>query len=211
MKMKLFKLILSFLPCLFIFILTSCDKDDILDGSDLYKTIDLGLSVKWATCNIGAASPEDFGEYFAWGEVAPKNVYTRGNSKTYGKAMNCISANATYDAARANWGDGWRVPTKDEMQELKANCTWRWTTVNGVNGYKVSSKKNNNFIFLPAGGYRSDSYLKKSNDFCFYWTSTPRYEEYRQYNAYYLNNNSGSPYIDDSNRYYGLCIRPVKR
>ena len=119
-----------------------------------YGYVDLGLSVKWATCNVGAKSPEDYGSYFAWGETTKKDTYTKENSKTKGKSFGDISGNSAYDAARANWGSTWRLPTKAECQELIDNCTWTLTTYNGKKGYKVVSKKNNNSIFLPAAGGR---------------------------------------------------------
>lgn len=119
-----------------------------------YKYVDLGLSVKWATCNVGASYPSDYGDYYAWGETSTKSSYTKDNSSTYGKQMSSIAGNATYDVARKKWGSPWRLPTKAEFDELIDNCTWTWTTQNGKNGYKVTSKKNGNSIFLPAAGWR---------------------------------------------------------
>ncbi len=88
------------------------------DGSDGkpegHEYVDLGLSVKWATCNVGATKPEEYGNYYAWGETATKSEYTEDNSLTYGKQMRDISGNAQYDAATANWGGTWRMPTNDE-------------------------------------------------------------------------------------------------
>ena len=110
--------------------------------------VDLGLSVMWATCNIGANSPSDCGDYFAWGEAETKAEYTEENSATQGKSDNFI------DAASANWGSAWRMPTLEECKELvdKDNCKWKWVTVGGHTGYMVKSKKNGNTIFLPAAG-----------------------------------------------------------
>lgn len=117
--------------------------------------VDLGLSVKWATCNVGASSPEEYGNYYAWGETTTKSSYTEDNSKTDGVSMSSsIAGDASYDAARANWGGTWRLPTASESQELIDNCTWTWTTQGGKNGYKVTSEKNGNSIFLPAAGCR---------------------------------------------------------
>ena len=132
--------------------------------------VDLGLSVKWATCNVGATTPEGYGDYFAWGETSPKNDYSwstykycKGSETTLTK-YNTNSSNGTVDnkttldlsddAARANWGGKWRMPTQAEQEELINNCTWTKTTQNGVNGYKVTSKTNGNSIFLPAADRR---------------------------------------------------------
>ena len=169
--------------------------------------VDLGLSVKWASCNVGANSPEEFGDYFAWGEVHPKTDY--GDfSVTNGVSMPDISGIPQYDAATANWGGAWRMPTKAEQQELLSNCTWEWTTLNGVNGSKVTGS-NGNSIFLPAAGYRygtSSSYVGSRG---YYWSSTPGGD--RGYYAYYLR--FYSDYYDCdwlwSHRDYGQSVRPV--
>lgn len=117
-----------------------------------HEWVDLGLSVKWATCNVGASKPSSYGNYYAWGETTTKSTYTEENSKTWGKSIGSnIAGNATYDAARANWGDTWRLPTAAEFQELLDKCTWTWTTQGGNNGYRVTGP-NGNSIFLPAAG-----------------------------------------------------------
>ena len=89
-----------------------------------HEYVDIGLpsGLKWATCNVGASSPEDYGDYFAWGETSPKAEYTWENSVTYGEQMSDISGNAQYDAATANWGGSWRMPTKEQMEELVEHC-----------------------------------------------------------------------------------------
>ena len=172
-----------------------------------HEYVDLGLSVKWATCNVGASSPEDYGNYYAWGEITTKTNYSLDNCKTSGKQMSNISGNAQYDAARANWGGSWRMPTKSEMQELIDKCTWTWTTQNGVNGYKVTSKTNGNYIFLPAAGYRYGSSLYNAGSYGYYWSSTP-YEDddYYAFNLYF-----GSGHYDWLwiNRRDGHSVRPV--
>ena len=169
--------------------------------------VDLGLSVKWATCNVGANAPEQYGDYFAWGETMPKRRYTEKNSLTYCKTMGDISGNVKYDAATANWGGDWRMPTKEEMQELIDKCTWTWTTQNGVKGYKVTSKVNSNYIFLPAAGcieYGNKNYNLGEVE---YWTSTPssRWNGVA-YNIYY---SSYRIELEDTWRYDGLSIRAV--
>ena len=129
-----------------------------------HECVDLGLpsGVKWATCNIGADAPEGYGNYYAWGEIeepSPAEGYVQATCGTYNKRMNDISGHETYDAATAKWGEGWRIPTKAECEELmNANyCTWSWIEQNGVKGYLVTSKINGNYIFLPAAGYKSGS------------------------------------------------------
>ena len=143
-----------------------------------HEWVDLGLSVKWATCNVGASRPGDYGKYYAWGEVVSMEEGNESDSRLYVKSKSDIRGNSTYDAARANWGGDWRLPTKAECQELLANCTWEWTTQNGHNGYKVTGP-NGNSIFLPAAGCRYSAYEEKRDvgSYGGYWSSTP-YEDY---------------------------------
>ena len=115
-----------------------------------YGYVDLGLSVKWATCNVGASSPGDCGNYYAWGETSTKSSYTDGNCTTLNQYIGDI-AGTSRDAARVNWGGRWRMPSASEIDELVNNCTWVWTTQNGNNGYMITSP-NGNSIFLPAAG-----------------------------------------------------------
>lgn len=98
-----------------------------------HEYVDLGLpsGLKWATCNVGANSPSEYGDYYAWGETTTKTSYTYENSKTYNKKIGDIGGNASYDAARANWGGTWRMPTKEEFDELLNKCTCTWTTQGG--------------------------------------------------------------------------------
>ena len=173
-----------------------------------YEYVDLGLpsGLKWATCNVGASSAEEYGDYYAWGEIETKSEYDESNSKTYGKSMSDISGNSTCDVARAKWGGSWRMPTKEECSELILECKWQWTTQNGKNGYKVTGP-NGNSIFLPAAGYRYGSSLYYAGENGYYWSSTP-YES-NDYRAYYLYFLSSYRNVDWSNRYYGLSVRPV--
>ncbi len=170
--------------------------------------VDLGLpsGLKWATCNVGATSAEDYGDYFAWGETSPKAEYTYENSITYGEQMSDISGNAQYDAATANWGGSWRMPTKDEMQELLDNCEWEWTQVNGVYGSKVIGP-NGSCIFLPAAGGRYGTSLGKDGYDGYYWSSTP-YDS-NDFNAYYLYFNHGHENVNYYYRADGLTVRPI--
>ena len=171
-----------------------------------HEYVDLGLSVKWATCNVGANIPHGFGNYYAWGETETKSEYTRKNSKTNGEKVSDFSGDATYDVARANWGGTWRMPTKAEMQELLNNCTWTWTTQSGVNGYRVTGP-NGNSIFLPAAGYCYGSSRSRVGEYGFYWSSTP-YESDTRY-AYYLRFYGGDRNVTWDYRSYGRTVRPV--
>ena len=184
-----------------------------------HEYVDLGLSVKWATCNVGASKPEDYGDYFAWGETSTKSTYSEGNSKTTGEQMNDIKGNSQYDAARANWGGSWRLPTKKELEELENKCIWTWTTQNGVKGYKVTGP-NGKSIFLPAAGHRGESSLYRVGEGGSYWTSTSDSDNYFFYEYFFyffdygegascLFFDSGRQYVDLGDRYYGGSVRPV--
>ncbi|MGN0037041.1 MAG: hypothetical protein ACI36X_07515 [Bacteroidaceae bacterium] len=143
-------------------------KRNVING---HEYVDLGLSVKWATTNVGASSPSDYGYYFAWGETSTKSEYTDANSRTYKTSMGDIAGNAAYDAARANWGGTWRLPTEAEYEELVKQCTWTWTTQGGHNGYRVTGK-NGNSIFLPAAGYCIVCSPLGVGEYGYYWSST---------------------------------------
>lgn len=175
-----------------------------------YDWVDLGLpsGLKWATCNIGAENPEDYGDYYAWGETETKSTYTEENSITYGVEIEDISGNPEYDAATANWGSTWRMPTKEDCAELVNECTWQWTTQNGVNGQKVTGP-NDNYIFLPAAGYRDGSSLFSDGNYGNYWSSTPADNNIYDIKAYYLNFGDGFEDVDGIYRYYGQTVRPV--
>ena len=170
-----------------------------------YECVDLGLSVKWASCNVGASSPEDYGDYFAWGEIETKSTYASNNSVTYGVIINDFSGNAGYDAATANWGGSWRMPTYTEIDELLDKCTWTWTTLNDVNGYEVTGT-NGNSIFLPAAGYCKNSSLNAVGSYGYYWSSTPSSGTNLAYCLYINSANAG---IFSNSRYAGQSIRPV--
>ena len=188
--------------------MVSCKPDGSDGKHEGHGYVDLGLSVKWATCNVGATSPEDYGHYFAWGETSPKAEYTEENSLTYGKDMSDISGNPQYDAATANWGGSWRMPTKDEMQELVGHCEWEWTQVNGVNGAKVIGP-NGSCIFLPAAGIRHGSSLPYTGSSGRYLSSTPRDYD-GDYYAYFLYFYSDNQYMESYDcPYYGQSVRPV--
>ncbi|MCD7709874.1 MAG: hypothetical protein LUI04_00715 [Porphyromonadaceae bacterium] len=177
-----------------------------LDG---YDYVDLGLSVKWAACNIGASSPTEYGSHFAWGETKTKSSYTEDNCVTFDKEINDIAVDSvyfSYDAARANWGDAWRMPTKDEMDELMNKCQWTWVRINRHKGYKVTGP-NGNSIFLPAAGWCVKDSLYDTEEIGYYWSSTP--DESHTNRAYYLEEQGGGVDRYWSYRYLGFSIRPV--
>ena len=170
--------------------------------------VDLGLSVKWATCNVGASSPSGYGNYYAWGETSTKSEYTSSNCKTWERSMSDIGGNSSYDAARANWGGSWRLPTKSEYDELVNNCTRQWTTQNGVKGMRFTSKKNGNSVFFPAAGWRDGASAYGAGEGGYYWSSTPYGgSTQRAYGLYF--DSGGSASTDWGNRYYGHTVRPV--
>ena len=175
-----------------------------------HEYVDLGLpsGIKWATCNVGANTPEEYGDYFAWGETTTKSSYSYTNYK-YSSNPSTLPLSA--DAAHVNWGGKWRMPTKAEQDELSniSNCTWTWTTQNGVKGYKVTSKKNGNSIFLPAAGYcdvGNGNFSDAGSDGS-YWSSSLGTGSGRF--VYFLGFNSGYVDWDRSFRYYGQSVRAV--
>lgn len=169
-----------------------------------HEYVDLGLSVKWATCNVGANNPEEYGDYFAWGETCTKLLYTKDNCRTYGKTMSDISGNVNYDAARTNWGGKWRMPTKTEFDELESECTWMLVTRNGINGCEIIGP-NGNSIFLPEAGYHLGNMNRRQEEGGFYWSSTP-YDMDKD-KAYYLDFSTIN--MSKYGRFLGRTIRPV--
>ena len=201
-------------------------------GWDNHTWVDLGLpsGTLWATCNVGATTPEDYGDYFAWGETQPKDYYEwstyqycNGSDNTLTKYCNNSSNgyngfidNLTTllpedDAATANWGSGWRMPTKEEWQELFQNTTHTWTTQNGVNG-RLFTASNGNSLFLPAAGGRYDGSLNNVGNYGYYWSSSLRADD--PYDAWYFYFNSDyygmSGWYRYGDRYHGHSVRPVR-
>ena len=185
--------------------------DDKWEWTDMNETtsdgwVDLGLSVKWASCNLGAESPEQYGDYFAWGEIAPKSNFDSNNSLTYNKPMKDISGNPEFDAALSILGGNARMPKQSEIQELVKNCNWTWTTQNGVNGMLVESKVNGNNIFLPAAGYRFWTSLNEGGTGANYWSSMPGGNNTISYSLYFNKNGVKTSWYS---RIMGQPIRPV--
>ena len=189
-----------------------------------YKYVDLGLpsGTLWADRNVGADSPEAYGDYFAWGETSTKSTYDWDTYKwcqssnttltkyctnsSYGTIDNKTVLDLEDDAAYVNMGLEWRMPTIDELNELNTECTWTWTTQNGTNGYKVTGP-NGNSIFLPAAGYRDDSELYVVGSGGVYWSST-LYES-NPVSAQYLGFSLSSHSMYGNSRNYGLTVRAV--
>ena len=203
------------------------EPDTLENYGNGHEYVDLGLpsGTKWATCNVGANSPEEYGDYFAWGETEPKSYYgwstykwCNGSydtqtkyctSSSYGTVDNKTTLDLSDDAAYVNWGSSWRMPTKAEYDELinTSYTTWTWTTQNGVKGYKVTSKTNGNSIFLPAAGCRDDSDLYNAGFGGGYWSSSlSTGNSYDACNLDFYSDEVDSYY---GNREYGQSIRPV--
>ena len=193
------------------------------------EMIDLGLPSRrlWANMNVGASTPEEYGNYYAWGETSTKPSYD-SDSYLYGTTIlndGNISGNINYDAAYKNMsGNIWRTPTKDEMQELLDNCTWSWVLQDGVKGYRGVSIKNGKTIFLPSAGYYNGSGVQHSGYGATYMTATQMSEgnNYAYIMAYRYSHSYGGPGVRSSNdyypfydngaasvRYYGRSVRAV--
>ncbi|MBQ7279793.1 MAG: hypothetical protein IJR13_03585 [Bacteroidales bacterium] len=202
---------------------------DVISNDDW---VDLGLpsGLLWASCNVGATKPEDYGDYFAWGETQSKSTYTWDNYKYYhsdsddngsgftkycpkssdgynGYHDNLVTLQSSDDAAAANV-PGSRMPTRAEWEELEDNCTWKWITLNGVNGMCITGPSGKS-LFLPEAGYRWDGETYRVGSNGGYWSSS-LYEYYPGY-AWDLNFGSGDHGMNGGlGRYYGFSVRPVR-
>lgn len=203
-----------------------------------HEYVDLGLpsGTLWATCNVGASKPEDYGDYFAWGATSPQSVYDwvhapyqTQNTEVYssvrftkylGSTTNSFLDKTAKksdalktildledDAAHVNWGGGWYTPTQAEQKELMKECIWAWSVQKGVNGYRVISKRNNNSIFLPAAGFGYQTYKYKIGSVVYYWSSTLVSSDAN--GAYVLSGDED--HIEESARLFGLSVRPVHK
>ncbi|MBO5978601.1 MAG: InlB B-repeat-containing protein, partial [Bacteroidales bacterium] len=195
-------------------------------GEHYYVDLGLPSGLKWATCNVGANSPYQYGDYFAWGETSPKSTYSWDNYKygtsednltkynensALGTVDNKTTLEASDDAARINWKRTWRMPTFAEQEELRQYCIWTWVTINGVNGCKVTSKMNGNSIFLPAAGsmWLNDEVID-AGDRLDYWSSS-LYDYDKESNFAYQMNFYTDPYWCGTGRYHGTPIRAVSK
>ena len=177
--------------------------------------VDLGLSVKWAKCNLGASKPSDYGDYYAWGETKTKDNYSwdtytlgePGSFTNYNGTDGITTLHAAHDAATAKLGSPWRMPTLDEIKELLDNCTWTWTTQDGINGYEVKGP-NGNSIFLPAAGSRHSSELDAAGSWGIYWSSS--LGTANSDIARYLYFFSGVHDWSYDYRCFGFTVRPVR-
>ena len=206
-------------------------KVTILNVDNLYVDLGLPSGTLWAACNIGAFSPEEYGDYFAWGETEPQkdNAYTWTsykyavddynnltkycNNSSYGNngfTDNLTELELSDDAAYVNWGSNWRMPSKEQFDELinSSNTTTEWTTLNGVNGRKITSNTNGNSIFLPAAGYRYNSSLYEAGSRGYCWSRT--FDSDDPVGAWYLYFNSSDVDTNYYSRFPGFSVRPVR-
>lgn len=196
------------------------DNDDDQNKDELHEAVDLGLSVKWASCNVGASSPEDYGGYYAWGETEEKTDYDwstykwcKGHfdsltkyctNRIYGTVDNKTTLDPEDDVAHVKWGGDWRMPTLTEIKELCEKCSWQWTEVNGVSGEKVTGP-NGNSIFLPYAGQRDGAEVKYRGSSGAYWSDTLFTTNTHVYYLYIYNSEWSF-----ASRFLGLTVRPVK-
>ena len=241
MKNVVFVLLRTFVlvglvPALLVGLVACVPDDELQEEKSKYEAVDLGLSVKWASCNVGATSPEEYGDYYAWGETEVKTNYSWSTyiwcnggydsqtkyctSSDYGTVDNKVTLEPKDDVARVKWGGSWRMPTFDEIQELCDCCTWKWTSVNGVNGYKVTGT-NGNSIFLPAAGIQNNEYeyedgfdgIYDRGSYGYYWSATLWSATLREdfsHAACRFYFSADYHYWDPYDRCVGRGVRPVK-
>ena len=192
--------------------------------------VDLGLpsGVLWATCNVGATTPEGYGCYFAWGESKPKDTYSwgtylycNGSDKTLtkygyyaycgnnGYTDNLITLQPEDDAATVNWGNNWRMPTQAEWEELYQYTTRNWSNYNGVGGMLFTAS-NGNSLFLPAAGWYDSSYHNYLNRDVYYWSSSLNVNDNRPDVAWSIGYYTTNTDISTNYRYRGFAVRPVR-
>ena len=194
------------------------EPDGFVNG---HGYVDLGLpsKTKWATCNIGANSPEDYGYYLAWGEIEQKNEYKWKETPLCGVAIDDISNSENYDVAKIKWGNGWSIPTKYQWDELIRCCKIKVTKKNGVNGIMFVGR-NGKSVFFPSGGRKLDTLLQFEGDDGYYWSSNADYT-YRGKSGYSPDGYStsfhttitstGMAFPEPEWRGYGLNIRPITK
>ena len=213
-------------------LLASCSQKEDIDSPSsvpVPEAVDLGLpsGLKWASFNLGASKPEEYGYYYAWGETETKDDYSWATYKWCMGDWNtmtnyCSKSDYGYngftdtrtilnpkdDAAHVNLGGNWRMPTLAECLELKEKCTWTWTTQNGVNGRQVTGP-NGNSIFLPAAGVRSDTDLYSVGDGGLFWSSS--IDTDHPDSAIEVVFVSGNVSVSTNSRRWGIPIRPVSK
>lgn len=205
--------------------------------SEKTSYVDLGLSVKWATCNIGASKPEEYGNYYVWRETSTKSTYewrtykcfndnyktqityvTSSSFRTFDENVidfgmpyfNNTTLGKSADVANITLGGKWRMPTFEEWKELVTMCTCTWTIVNGVVGYKVEAV-NGNSIFLPAAGSRNDMDFRKVGHFGYYWSSSLDNNDWDKAHIVRFDSYGFTSRLYSYDRFegYGLSVRPV--
>lgn len=171
-----------------------------------YGYVDLGLSVKWATCNVGASSSIGCGDYYSWGEIETKSAYeyTERAYTYYQQNIGNDIKGTSYDVAHLKWGDSWRMPTKSEWEELNNQCSWTWTSISGYKGYKVKGPSGKS-IFLPAAGFPHENKIDYIGLFGIYYSSTVDNITY----AWILNFGPSYHEVSGCFRGNGGSIRPV--
>lgn len=179
-------------------------QENFING---HEYVDLGLpsGTKWATCNVGAKTPEESGGYYCWAEVGTKASYTSENYSHFGRTIGNISGKAGYDVATAKWGGSWRMPTYAEIEELNNCCRWKWENRNGIEGFRVIGP-NKNCIFLPAAGVRGE-FLEQYNETACYWSSA----EDSMHGAFSMHFSKCCDDFGSYHKFYGRCVRPVSR
>ena len=179
-------------------------------SADSHEAVDLGLSVKWATCNVGGDAPQDYGRLYSWGEITPKNDYSENRYRYYSQEQyEYIGTNicgTRYDVARRLWGGNWRLPTRAEVKELTTLCNWVAEELEGVAGYRVTGP-NGNSVFLPSAGYQDSTERKEAGTCGFYWTGTLNLD--MPSSAYNINFR-GYDAEWTASRAYGFSVRPVR-
>ena len=174
--------------------------EDMTNG---YEYVDLGLSVMWATTNIGAARPESYGNYYAWGETATKSEYRQDNYYIWAGS----DLTPSYDAAHFSWGGNWRIPTKAEFEELRDRCSWEYMKISGTPGFNVTGP-NGNSIFLPYAGNKQYDQSYKVGEAGYYWSMSSKYVDFISF-TYGLYMDVGTVDVSVMNEYVGCSVRAV--
>lgn len=190
-------------------------EDNVSKDTTTIPYVDLGLpsGTMWAAYNIGASSPEEYGDYFSWGETQAKDEYPYVSASSYDKYNDVDSITSLLpedDAATVNFKADWKMPTIDDWTELLEGTKCEWTSINGVKGMKAISKHNKNWIFFPFAGYRYKKSLNDTVEYGNYWSADLSLKKNM---AYYLkidNHWGHERYVAEGYRYYGYTIRPVR-